>query len=559
MKSIQTKIIVLIMMVVMLCSAVVGGIGVIHLDSVSDQNSAQIMNLSCREEGKKLGQTFHSIEQSVKIIAHNSMPRVEMDKVLKSDTLRELLIEDLRPIVLAAANSTDGAVAVYVHFNPEIAPADSGLFYSKTVVKESFYEQEVTDLSKVKQNDLGTMDWYYKPVETGEAVWLEPYNNGKIGEPVISYVVPIYQGDILVGVAGMDILFSDIVNKIADIHIFDTGTAYLINDRNEIVFHPENETEFPVTNLESWQKFVKESQSDSQGKYVFEYEKNGEMYKLACYELDNDMRLVISAAKKEIDLEKNELIKDVFSSVAVIVLICILTSVLISQSIIKPLKELKETSKKIADGNLKIQIPSPGTGDEVSELAESLQQTVDCLRVYMDRISDLAYTDPLTGVKSKTAYQEEIRRLNDNIEDGFHQFGIMMFDLNGLKEMNDTYGHDAGDTYIKNACRLICTTYKHSPVFRIGGDEFVAVLRGQDLLNSQNLIKRFYEKMFQISKDAKRPQDTISVAAGMAVFKEETDIDFQSVFKRADSNMYKNKVAIKSGQSPNLEVEKFEV
>ena len=141
MKSIQSKIIVLIMMVVILCSVVVGGIGVRHLKMVSDQNSAQIMNLSCREEGKKFGHTFHSIEQSVKIIAHNSVPKLEMDKVLKSDTLREILIEDLRPIVLAAANSTDGAVAVYVHFNPEIAPSDSGLFYSKTAIQESFYEQ----------------------------------------------------------------------------------------------------------------------------------------------------------------------------------------------------------------------------------------------------------------------------------------------------------------------------------------------------------------------------------------------------------------------------------
>lgn len=559
MKSIQTKIIVLIMMVVMLCSAVVGGIGVLHLKSVSDQNSAQIMNLSCREEGKKLGQTFHSIEQSVKIIVHNSVPKLEMDKVLKSDTLRELLIEDLRSIVLAAANSTEGAVAVYVHFNPEIAPADSGLFYSKTVIKESFYEQQVTDLSKVKEEDLAAMDWYYKPVEKGEAVWLEPYNNGKIAEPVISYVVPIYQGDILVGVAGMDVLFSDVVEKIADIHVFDTGAAFLVNDRNEIVFHSENETEFPVTNLDNWQKFVEESKIDNTGKHIFEYEKDGEQYKLACYELNNGMQLLISAATKEIDAEKNELIKDVFISVSLIALVCIMTSVLISQSIIRPLKELKEASKKIADGNLKIQIPSPGNGDEVSELADSLQQTVDCLRVYMDRISDLAYTDPLTGVKSKTAYQEEIRRLNENIEDGFYQFGIMMFDLNGLKEMNDTYGHDAGDAYIKNACRLICTTYKHSPVFRIGGDEFVAVLRGQDLLNSQKLMIRFYEKMYQITKDAKEPQEKISVAAGMAVFKEETDTDFQSVFKRADNNMYKNKVAIKAGQQPDLEVEKFEI
>ena len=125
--------------------------------------------------------------------------------------------------------------------------------------------------------------------------------------------------------------------------------------------------------------------------------------------------------------------------------------------------------------------------------------------------------------------------------------------------MNDTYGHDAGDTYIKSACRLICTTYKHSPVFRIGGDEFVAVLRGQDLLNSQKLMYRFYERMEKISKEAEKPEEAVSVAAGMAVFKEGKDTDVQSVFKRADENMYINKNAIKSGKPPVLEVEKFEI
>lgn len=558
MKSIQSKIIVLIMMVVILCSVVVGGIGVRHLKMVSDQNSAQIMNLSCREEGKKLGQTFHSIEQSVKIIAHNSVPKLEMDKVLKSDTLREILIEDLRPIVLAAANSTDGAVAVYVHFNPEIAPADSGLFYSKTVIQESFYEQQVTDLSKVKPEEMDAMDWYYKPVEAGEAVWLEPYNNGKIEEPVVSYVVPIYQGDILVGIAGMDVLFSDITEKIQDVTIYDTGIAYLISEDNEMIYHPKNVTEFPVKDMENWQKFVENSKEDVEGRQVYEYKTAGKKHKLACYELDNDMRLILSAATSEIDAENDRMIKAVLVSVMMIAVVCILGSVFISQSIIRPLKELTEASKKIADGDLKITVPS-GTQDEVGELADSLQQTVDCLRVYMDRISDLAYTDTLTGVKSKTAYNEEVRRLSENIADGFCQFGIIMFDINGLKEMNDTYGHDAGDTYIKSACRLICTTYKHSPVFRIGGDEFVVVLRGQDLLNSQKLMYRFYERMERISKEAEKPEEAVSVAAGMAVFKEGKDTDVQSVFKRADENMYINKNAIKSGKPPVLEVEKFEI
>ncbi len=558
MKSIQSKIIVLIMMVVILCSVVVGGIGVLHLKSVSAQNSAQIMNLSCREEGKKLGQTFHSIEQSVKIIAQNSVPQLGMDKVLKSNTMREMLIEDLRPIILAAANSTEGAVAVYVHFNPEIAPPDSGLFYSKTVIQESFYEQKVTDLSKVTPEELDTMDWYYKPVEAGEAVWLEPYDNGKIEEPVISYVVPIYQGDILVGVAGMDVLFSDITDKIGEVTIYDTGIAYLMDEDNEIVYHPENVTEFPVEDIEDWQQFVADSGEDIEGKYIYEYKTEGKKYKLACYELDNDMRLILSVASGEIDAENNKMIKDVLLSVTIIAVLCILGSVFISQSIIRPLKELTEASKKIAEGNLKITIPS-GTQDEVGELADSLQQTVDCLRVYMDRISDLAYTDTLTGVNSKTAYNEEIRRLNENIADGFYQFGIIMFDINGLKEMNDTYGHDAGDTYIKSACRLICTTYKHSPVFRIGGDEFIAVLRGQDLLNSQKLMYRFYERMEQTSKEAGKPEEVVSVAAGMAVFKEGKDTDVQSVFKRADENMYINKNLMKSGKPPVLEVEKIEI
>lgn len=558
MKSIQTKIIVLIMMVVMLCSIVIGGIGVLHLESLSDQNSAQIMNLSCREEGKKLGQTFHSIEQSVKIIAQNSVSKQEMGKVLKSDTMREILIEDLRPIVLASAKSTDGAVAVYVHFNPEIAPADSGIFYSKTLVKESFYEQPVTDLSKVRPEEMDTMDWYYKPVEVGEAVWLEPYYNGKIEELVISYVVPIYQDELLIGIAGMDVLFSDIVDKIADVAVFNTGIAYLVNDKNEIMYHPNGETVFPVNDVQSWQQFVTESKEDIEGKYIYEYQDGNEKYKLACYELDNNMRLLLSAATDEIDAEKNELVRDVFISVIMIALIGILTSVVISQSIIRPLKELTKVSRKIADGNLKIKIPS-GSKDEVGELADSLQQTVDCLRVYMDRISDLAYTDTLTGVKSKTAYDEEVRRLNENIAEGFHQFGIIMFDINGLKEMNDTYGHDAGDAYIKNSCRLICTTYKHSPVFRIGGDEFIAVLRGQDLLNSQKLMCRFYERMQKMAEEAKKPEEAVSVAAGMAVFKEHKDTDVQSVFKRADENMYKNKTAIKAGEAPDLNVEQLEI
>lgn len=558
MKSIQTKMVVLIMMVVIFCSGIVGGLSIWHLKTVSDQNSAQIMNLSCREEGKKIEHIFHGIEQSVKIIAHNAAKSQKMEKILRDDYLRVMYMEELRPILLAAVNSTEGAVAVYYHLNPELAPSDAGLFYSKSKYNSTFLVQKVTDLAKIKPEDKGEADWYYRAVEEGKPVWLEPYDNGKVSEDVISYVVPVYQEELLLGIVGMDILFSDITKEIANVEPYRDGIACLINEQGEVLYHPTGEPQFVVDNIDEWTEFVENAKDDNEGKNAFDYCKNGKSYRLTYYAMGNGMGIILSAPTLEIGRENNQMVKNVVISVVWMTAICIVGAYVASQSVIDPLKELTKASKEMANGNLKIKLPT-GSKDEVGILADSMQQMADCLSVYMDRINELAYTDPLTGVKSKVAYAEEVGRIEKSIEEGVAQFGLVFFDLNNLKTMNDTYGHEAGDRYIKGACRLICTTYKHSPVYRIGGDEFVAILRGADLLNGAKLMKRFYDRMAIINRDAEEPSEKVSVAAGMAVYKDDQDEDFQSVFKRADSNMYMNKSAIKSGEGPNLEVERLQL
>ena len=75
----------------------------------------------------------------------------------------------------------------------------------------------------------------------------------------------------------------------------------------------------------------------------------------------------------------------------------------------------------------------------------------------LDSARDMAYTDPLTHVKSKRAYLEKEAEINEMIAHGTIQaFGIIVCNLNGLKAINDTQGHEAGDAYIKNASALIC-------------------------------------------------------------------------------------------------------
>ncbi|MCQ2495744.1 MAG: GGDEF domain-containing protein [Lachnospiraceae bacterium] len=161
----------------------------------------------------------------------------------------------------------------------------------------------------------------------------------------------------------------------------------------------------------------------------------------------------------------------------------------------------------------------------------------------------LATSDMLTGVKNKTAYFRTEREYNNAIEHGEKvKFAIIMCDVNNLKTTNDTLGHEAGDKLIKTACGKICSVFGHSPVFRIGGDEFVIVATGSDY---DDRVANF-EKLRKMAAEA---TDGITFASGMSVYNSDSDFVFNDVFARADSEMYENKKSMKAkrGETPRRE------
>ena len=161
---------------------------------------------------------------------------------------------------------------------------------------------------------------------------------------------------------------------------------------------------------------------------------------------------------------------------------------------------------------------------------------------------DISSHDPLTKVMSRISYDNKIREFDKCIRDDPEtvKFALCECDLNNLKIINDTFGHDAGDKYIINCCKLICDIFKHSPVYRIGGDEFVAILQSDDYDNIE-LIKRSLLDICvdEITKAVPLSQKK-SFAAGFAVYDKETDKNFGDVMKRADIEMYENKKMLKN-------------
>ncbi|MBQ8966148.1 GGDEF domain-containing protein [Ruminococcus sp.] len=150
---------------------------------------------------------------------------------------------------------------------------------------------------------------------------------------------------------------------------------------------------------------------------------------------------------------------------------------------------------------------------------------------------DMANRDALTGVKNKHAYVQMEMDMDRQISDGTcEDFAVLVADVNGLKHVNDTMGHHAGDEYIKAACKVVCTTFKHSPVFRIGGDEFAVIMKGSDFEEKDALMASLVDKMQKNSSAG-----LVTVAAGISYFEKGKDLRLQDVFERADTAMYENK------------------
>ena len=156
-------------------------------------------------------------------------------------------------------------------------------------------------------------------------------------------------------------------------------------------------------------------------------------------------------------------------------------------------------------------------------------------------IETIANTDAMTGVKSKRAYLALEEELNTAIrQHKAEAFSVVVCDVNGLKYINDNYGHKAGDDYIRRACSMICEMFDHSPVFRTGGDEFVVVLRGRDYQNRTSIMEDL-----QNASARNAGTDHPVVASGISDYHRESDENFHAVFERADKLMYEHKQFLK--------------
>lgn len=151
-------------------------------------------------------------------------------------------------------------------------------------------------------------------------------------------------------------------------------------------------------------------------------------------------------------------------------------------------------------------------------------------------LAHLAYDDELTGIPNRNRYEKYISDLDKKEND----YCIISIDLNGLKKVNDELGHLTGDKYIAQFGKCLSQCMEGQAfVARIGGDEFVAVLSGNNILRAQEFIQELCMKLDELNK--KDPSIYRNAACGFAYRHEVSKPDMNAVYLLADERMYLDK------------------
>ena len=532
MRSLQTRITLMTVIVLIVTVVTVSIISVIFIKNNDQRKSDQLLLLLCETGEKNLDFYFNSAQRSVAKVASYAEADLDglEDKALADhvDRVREFFDE--------TANKTNGVLTYYYRIDPEVSKAVKGFWYTD-LDGQGFTEHEVTDITKYDTSDTTKLVWFTVPKYNAKPIWLPPYITDNLDRRVISYNVPVYYKSQFVGVVGIEIDYSVMAEQVDSIRLLNNGYAFLCDAEGNLFYHPR----IDITQLsEDEMPSVPEGALTESTfiRYTFDgVEKVG-----AWMPLSNGMRLNVVAPVSETEGEWQRLIWNILILAIEVVVAASVFMMLYTRRIVRPIDQLTKAAEQVERGNYEFSLDY-NKDDEVGRLTSTFKALTNHMQDHISSLNKQVFVDAMTKVKNKGAYSKAVDDLQEQVDKQGAQlkFAIGVFDCDDLKTVNDLFGHDKGDEYLKNASRLICRVFKNSPVYRIGGDEFSIILRHEDFQNRQMLITQFEEAVEENNKATKKYWEQVHVSYGIAEYDHQNDSAVSDVMRRADRIMYENK------------------
>ena len=517
-QSIQFKVLMTVISAMLAITVFIGGISIYEVDRFVRSQSEDLLKVTCEKDASQINDIFGDMEKSVHIMESYVMGFIDSKADILDQERQNVILQFSDEMFADVANNTDGAVAYYFRFAPELSHNTFGLFYSRVKREDGFMRFEPTDISLYDKSDTEHVGWYWQPFEAGKPVWMMPYYNQNNDILMISYVVPMYYDNEFIGIVGMDFDYTVLTDKVHNIKIYENGFAHLEFEGAD-VYNTDHTEDAKL-------------------------HEHPEEYLSVSEKLRNGMTLIISASYNDIRHIRYDIALKILFVVLLLAMLFSLIAIFIVKKIVHPLKKLTDASVKLSNGDYDVEIVHSNTY-EIKLLSTAFENMALHLKEHEKLQHLLAYRDSLTGLRNTNSYWAWITDFDKEIETKEIVFGVIVLDINYLKETNDRYGHDVGNKLIVCAAHIISSIFKRSPVFRIGGDEFLVILQNRDLEDLEGLLKKFDEECLNESIATDKENIPVSIAKGFARYNSKKDSNFIDVFNRADDAMYENKREMK--------------
>lgn len=551
MKSICSKIAMLLFCSIVITATVSFVISYINIDRSLREDSKSIMTHASNEEALQVNSLLDSFENSVRsVYQYLETNEEDVNSIFNQKNLGTQESENIQKLILASTRHTPGAVASYIGYNPKLVSGKAGIYLRKRNGQENLESATPMKISQYDKEDFQHVGWYYVPIESGKATWLQPRYKEDIDGYVISYVIPVFKDGIPICVIGMDLDMQVLKDMMDKISLYETGNGALYLQDGSMVYDGRLGSKWDknTTVSEEEREIARCVTDEKREGVVTQYTIQGIKKSLIYRKLDNGMALVLTVTNREIEAPKTQLLIKSLEWMLVVCVLLILFSILWGQGLLKPLKELARAANQVERGDWNVRIPLRGN-DEIRTLANSFNQMLLVLRDQMEYINRMAYIDVLTNTLNRTGHKKVQEKMDQEIQQGKGNFSVIAMDLNGLKEVNDQYGHEEGNRLIKNSAWIMRKTFGDENVFRVGGDEFMVILPGTSENECRNYVEQFHENLQEYNEKRTYDYRVIRIAVGMATYHEKEDENFLSVENRADSRMYEDKKRQKGSAS----------
>ena len=506
-----------------------------------------------QSHGNRIDQSLEKVKQlgnhfSISIINLTDLDRIQKDKEYFLSYKRNEIDNLVKNF--ARLDDTFGA---YFYFNPNLLGEAHDIWYRKsetgTYERQPEAPEEYYSRNYPWDNIYGkysnvNMDWYYKPIDKGRAVWSDLYGDWVDDSlRTLSYTKAVYKDNTLLGVAGMDINFSKIREEIEEIEVYDNGYAFLLNKDYNFLVHPEYSKDEKLGNLvnERVLKYLSENKNG-----ISNYSLAGQELVVAHTELLNGWILSVAVTREEIFAERFQLIYLLGGLIIISGLIALLLSYLLKSKIFNPIEKAVGYCQQIAEGDFSFAIDDNflERKDEVGDLAKglgsikaNLQDMIQDLKDKNQSLKEASVTDQLTGIYNRRKLKSILEEVREQTLRYNKEFGIIILDLDHFSDINDNFGHLEGDHVLEKVASLIQENIREvDSCGRWGGEEFLIICPEVGLEASCELATRLRKL---ISKADFSPVPKVTASFGVASYLKGDKID--TIIERADKGLYKAK------------------